>query len=88
LGFEKVFKKVFTGQDGDGQTVVRMEGELNQVLDYYEVVLKDQKWLAGSELSLVDVIAIPWFNFLIGRLDYGEFVKARPNVLAWWNMAS
>ncbi|KAH7072040.1 glutathione S-transferase [Paraphoma chrysanthemicola] len=88
LGFEKIFKKMSTGQDADEATVVRLEGELIKVLDYYEGVLRKQKWLAGSELSLVDVFVIPWLNFLVSRLDYQALVDARPNILAWWRTAS
>ncbi|KAL6704160.1 hypothetical protein ACN47E_008720 [Coniothyrium glycines] len=88
LGFEKIFKKMFTGQEADANVVQQLEIDLRKVLDYYETILADRKWLAGQEFSLIDVFNVPWFSFLVGRLGYENDITSRPHVKAWWEAAS
>ncbi|KAH7357521.1 glutathione S-transferase [Pyrenochaeta sp. MPI-SDFR-AT-0127] len=88
LGWEKLFKKFITGQEADTGVVSQLEGELRDVLDYYENVLAQRTWLAGQEFSLVDVFHIPWFNFLYTKLGYEEEIQSRPRLAAWWAKAS
>ncbi|KAJ4319012.1 hypothetical protein N0V94_004149 [Neodidymelliopsis sp. IMI 364377] len=80
LGWEKIFKKMVTGQDADASVVAHLEIELRQVLDYYENVL--------AERDLIEVFNAPWFNFLVERLGYEHEIESRPHVKAWWAKVS
>ncbi|KAF2647733.1 glutathione S-transferase [Lophiostoma macrostomum CBS 122681] len=84
LGWEKIFKKMVTGQDADASVVAQLEWELRQVLDYHETILAEREWLAGSNFSLIEVFNAPWFNFLAERLGYSKEIESRPHVQAWW----
>ena len=48
LGWEKVFKKVITGEDADASAVSGAEQSLRKALDYYENILETRDWLAGT----------------------------------------
>ncbi|KZM28337.1 Glutathione transferase [Ascochyta rabiei] len=88
LAWEKIFKKRFTGQEPDPQVIAQLERDLKQVLDYYEKILAERKWLSGEDLSLIDVFTIPWFHFLNTGLGYGNEIESRQHLKSWWNKAS
>ncbi|KAJ7289523.1 glutathione S-transferase [Mycena rebaudengoi] len=57
---------------------------LSKTLDVYEKILEKQKFLAGNEITLVDIFHLGFAPGLAGR---GEdiMVKKGPNVTRWWN---
>lgn len=50
---------MITGQDADASVVAQLEQDLRQVLDYYETVLAEREWLAGSVCTIQTVY---WVN--------------------------
>jgi len=56
---------------------------ITECLDYYEGLLKEQPFLAGKEITLVDYFAaiwVPWFP----KLELGSLLAQRPHFEMWW----
>ncbi|KAJ7058465.1 glutathione S-transferase [Mycena amicta] len=62
------------------QTVESMLAQLGERLDVYENILSKQDYLAGNEITLVDL-------FHLATLTRVDIMKShsRPNVARWWN---
>ncbi|KAF5687792.1 glutathione S-transferase [Fusarium denticulatum] len=87
LAYEKIFKRFMGKGDPDRATVERLEIDLVKVLDHYEKVLSHSEYLAGNQLSLVDIYHVPWFQFL-PRLELQDEITKRPFLSAWWKRVS
>lgn len=83
LGFENVFKPVL-GLQTDPVFAEKLKGLLEAKLAGYEVLLGRQKYLAGDEVSIVDLFHLPYGALLkIQNIDFLESDKY-PNVKKWW----
>ncbi|KAI0351892.1 glutathione S-transferase [Trametes cingulata] len=83
LAWENVFKPMF-GQPTDTARVETLKSTLEAKLAAYDVLLGRTKYLAGNELTMVDLFHIPYGALLekqgIDFLTSGRF----PNVARWW----
>ena len=67
----------------DEARVAQAEADLDEVLAYYDRVLAKQKYLAGDELTLVDLFHLPNGSALKAFGYKGTFDKY-PNVDKWF----
>ncbi|KAF5309772.1 hypothetical protein D9611_013593 [Ephemerocybe angulata] len=77
---EKVFKPMF-GQTPDDAVVERLLTSLEASLDVYEKILSKQKYVAGNEITLVDIFHLPLLSLL--PLTGRDVYSTRPNVEKW-----
>ncbi|CAL1705243.1 unnamed protein product [Somion occarium] len=78
---EKVFK-AFRGLPADETIVAKHAELLIDKLDAYERILKTSKWLAGGDLTLADLLHLPYGDYLT-KGGYGgllEDEEKRPHV--------
>ncbi|KAJ7191424.1 glutathione S-transferase [Mycena pura] len=59
--------------------------ELSAKLDVYEVILSKQKYVAGNELTIVDLFHLSYAPLLAGAGIDVMTKESRPNVTRWWN---
>ncbi|CAK5268149.1 unnamed protein product [Mycena citricolor] len=59
---------------------------LNSKLDVYEKILSSQKYLAGSTLTISDLIHLPWL-YGLGHAQFDAFT-GRPSVARWYEEIS
>lgn len=81
--YEGVIKKKFYGAADEAAAKAAIDS-LSPKLDVYEKILLKQKYLAGDELTIVDLFHLPTGTLLpflgLDTLDNA----ARPNVARWW----
>ncbi|KAI5122249.1 hypothetical protein M0805_007114 [Coniferiporia weirii] len=53
----------------------------------YEIILSKQRYLAGDEITLVDLFHLPICRVLIEHADFTG-LKATPNIARWWSDVS
>ncbi|PNS14885.1 Glutathione S-transferase 3 [Sphaceloma murrayae] len=82
LGIELVVKQLFSLGAPDQALVAKYEADLESVLVYYDELLSTQSYLAGDELTLVDLFHLPNAGGL-KDIGYGEMFKKYPHVDAW-----
>jgi len=86
LIWEKVIKKM-KGLEPDTNKVDECLKKLDACLDAYEIILSDQKYLAGENLTLADLQHLPNGTMLFAG-GLGEVLLKRPNVARWWKEIS
>lgn len=83
IAFEK-FAKRFMGLPPDEAVVSASLKSVETFFDVAEGLLREKKYMAGNEFTLVDIYYIP----LIQRLfacGYGDIILGREAVSAWWD---
>ncbi|KAK3170553.1 Glutathione S-transferase hmp2 [Lepraria neglecta] len=83
IGTELVIKKIKGLSPPDKARVAQAEADLDEVFAYYDKVLAKQKYLAGDELTLVDLFHLPNGSALKAFGYKGTFEKY-PNVDKWF----
>ncbi|CAK5274647.1 unnamed protein product [Mycena citricolor] len=78
---EKVFKAM-RGLAPDEAKLSASIDSLNAKLDVYEKILSSQKYLAGSTLTIADLIHLPWL-YGLGHAKFDAFT-GRPSVTRWY----
>ncbi|CAK5262152.1 unnamed protein product [Mycena citricolor] len=78
---EKVFKAI-RGLAPDEATLSASIDSLNAKLDVYEKILSSQKYLAGSTVTIADLIHLPWL-YGLGHAKFDAFT-GRPSVTRWY----
>ncbi|KAI6154597.1 glutathione S-transferase-like protein [Pisolithus tinctorius] len=86
LAFEKIIKK-HQGMETDEVKVKVLLDNLNAKLDAYEVILGEQPYLAGEDVTLADLFHLPYGTIAIEELGY-NVLENRPNVARWWKAIS
>jgi len=80
---EKVFKPMFGGQT-DPAFLEFYEKSITGRLDGFERLLKKQKYLAGDEISAIDIFCLSYGHMMTeSGYDYLKSEKW-PNVARWW----
>ncbi|KAK7054513.1 hypothetical protein VNI00_003711 [Paramarasmius palmivorus] len=81
--WENIFKKM-VGQTPDPKVFEQAISALEQNLKGYEVILGKHKYLAGDELTIIDLFHLPYGSLLSSA---GSDIMSRqgPNVTRWWN---
>ncbi|KZP20691.1 glutathione S-transferase [Athelia psychrophila] len=80
LAAEKIYKKAF-GLDTDEAKVAEYTATLGGKLDAYEVILSQQTYVAGNEITLADLFHLPNASTVKGINP--ELISARPHVAQW-----
>ncbi|EJD00510.1 glutathione S-transferase [Fomitiporia mediterranea MF3/22] len=83
LAAEKVFKP-FNGAQGSDERAAEHISTLEKKLEGYERILGKQKYLAGNERTLADLLHLPYGTLITERCGFKGF-QATPNVARWWN---
>ncbi|KAH8109081.1 glutathione S-transferase [Phellopilus nigrolimitatus] len=82
ISTEKVFKPM-RGVQGDDARAAELTKALEEKLKAYEVILGKQKYLAGNEFTLADLLHLPYGTLITETIGFGG-LKATPNVARWW----
>ncbi|KAL5522170.1 hypothetical protein ACEPAF_2027 [Sanghuangporus sanghuang] len=82
LAGEKYFKPMLGLQPSE-ETAAEHESTLEKNLQAYERILSKQKYLAGDELTLADLLHLPNGSIITDRVGF-KGLKATPNVARWW----
>ncbi|KAG6812672.1 hypothetical protein H0H92_001430 [Tricholoma furcatifolium] len=80
---EKVFKS-YRGLTPDQALFDDLIAQLAQKLEVYEKILSKQKYIAGNELTLVDIFHLPYGDLLAAGGSEVMTDPSRPNVARWW----
>jgi len=78
---EKFVKPVF-GQTTDENIFAEQLGKLKDKVEVFDKILSKQKYLAGDEISLVDLFCIPGGSLL--PVCSVHVLEEKPNVARWW----
>ncbi|KAJ3563254.1 hypothetical protein NP233_g9055 [Leucocoprinus birnbaumii] len=80
----ETLNKRFFGREPNMELVEEAKKSLLAKMDVYESILSKQRYLAGDELTLADIVHIPVGSRLIeeAKVDLGE---GRPNVKRWFD---
>ena len=81
--YEKVFKPMLFGGEPDQAAIDKNLAQLERVLNVYETQLGKHAFLAGDELSVADLIHLPYTIYLIEKGGISEPFESRPNVWRW-----
>ncbi|KAG2074852.1 glutathione S-transferase [Suillus decipiens] len=79
---EKVFKPR-RGLQPNEERVSELLATLKPKLDAYDVILSQQKYLAGDSVTLADLAHLPYGTAFYGA-GFSEEFDSRPNVARWW----
>ncbi|KAI5122250.1 hypothetical protein M0805_007115 [Coniferiporia weirii] len=82
LAAEKIFKPM-KGLKGSDERAEEYSKTLEEKLKVYEVILSKQKYLAGDEFTLADLLHLPYGTIITERLGFAG-LSATPNVARWW----
>ncbi|EJD00514.1 glutathione S-transferase [Fomitiporia mediterranea MF3/22] len=81
MSIEKYYKPL-KGLQGSEERAAEYASILEEKLKGYERILSKQKYLAGDELTLADLIHLPYGD-LVTELGF-KGLTATPNVARWW----
>lgn len=84
--FEIVFKPMWK-LTADQGVVAEKTKALEGKLAVYEVILSKQKYVAGNELTAVDLFHLP-YGHLVSSCGVNLADPSRPNVKRWWEEVS
>ncbi|TFK27946.1 glutathione S-transferase [Coprinopsis marcescibilis] len=76
------FWKPFIGQTTDEHLAKYNLERLEQTADVYEVILSKQKYLAGDEITLADLLHLPYGTYL--PTAGADIFSTRPNLARWF----
>nr|VWO96609.1 Putative non-ribosomal peptide ligase/ polyketide synthase hybrid [Ganoderma boninense] len=60
LGFENIVKQYIPGLEADPAMVAKYKFQLEQKMEGYDRLLSRQKFMAGDELTIIDLFHLPW----------------------------
>ncbi|KAL5480329.1 hypothetical protein ACEPAI_1599 [Sanghuangporus weigelae] len=82
LASEKYFKPMMDLQPSE-ERVAEHASTLEKKLQAYERILSKQKYLAGDELTLADLLHLPYGAIITDQVGF-KGLTATPNVARWW----
>ncbi|KAJ7166130.1 glutathione S-transferase, partial [Mycena filopes] len=82
--FEEEIDKRNRGLPIDGAVVAKIKADFSAKLDVYEAILAKQKYLAGNELTLVDLFHL-YYELTFVRANMDIMTAKGPNLARWWN---
>ncbi|KAI5117693.1 hypothetical protein M0805_007762 [Coniferiporia weirii] len=82
IAVEKIFKPM-DGEKGDDDRAAEQVKVLEEKLKVYEIILSKQKYLAGDELTLADLLHLPYGTLITDYIGFTG-LNATPNVARWW----
>ncbi|KAH8689457.1 glutathione S-transferase [Talaromyces proteolyticus] len=84
LVFEEYFKPTYFHRDPDRSMAESLRVQLGHVFDTLEQRLKDQPFMAGQELTVVDLFYLPYM-FHLTRQVWQSCLEDRPRLQSWWS---
>ncbi|CAN9242704.1 unnamed protein product [Alternaria sp. RS040] len=84
IAFEMFVKKKYAGQPPNEAVVSDALRSLEAFLDVAERLLQDRGYMAGNDFSLADINYIPLMQRLF-VCGYGDVIRSRKAVRAWWD---
>ncbi|KAJ7446332.1 glutathione S-transferase [Mycena latifolia] len=82
--YDQGISKTRRGLEIDQEAMSKLVSALSATLDVYEAILGKQKYLAGDELTLVDIFHLG-FGSILYRSGCDLMTTKGPNVARWWN---
>ncbi|KAJ6565749.1 glutathione S-transferase [Mycena sp. CBHHK59/15] len=82
--FLETIGKKYEGLDVDQAALDKCIAELSAKLDVYEVILGKQKYLAGNEFTLADLLHLMQ-GPLLAEVGCDLLTSKGPNIARWWN---
>jgi glutathione S-transferase len=80
---EKVWKKMKNPEYKENNDVVKESlEEFEKILDVYDKVLENKKYIAGDSYTIADISHIPYAHGFL-KCGYKNVLKQRPNVYKW-----
>lgn len=70
------------GGSSDGNVTQVLKSRLEEKLDVYNAILSEQKYFAGSSITLADLFHIPELDLI--NKHYGYIISSRAHVNRWW----
>jgi len=81
IGYEKVFAAMKGGTTDEARLEKHVE-TLKMKLQGYERILSKQKYIAGNELTVVDLFHLPYGQMT--EQFFPEILESQPHVAKWW----
>ncbi|KAJ6463179.1 glutathione S-transferase [Mycena vulgaris] len=81
---DETFFKPRRGLPTDQTALAAAVSQVSATLDVYEVILGNQKFLAGNEITLADLFHL-YFAPLMAGSGVDLMSRQGPNVTRWWN---
>ncbi|TCD67246.1 hypothetical protein EIP91_000323 [Steccherinum ochraceum] len=81
---ELVYNPGYHGIPTNEVQAKKLIDSLNKTLDVYDQILAKQKYVAGDDITLVDLFHITYGNFLHTKGFINLEDEKRPNVRRWW----
>lgn len=87
LVFEMIFKRYFKQDDPlpDSKLVEELRSRLDEILNVLDIILGRQTYMAGENLTVVDLFYMPYFHHLHETVWPG-FLDAKKNIARWWEI--
>ncbi|POS82765.1 hypothetical protein EPUL_005866 [Erysiphe pulchra] len=82
IAYEKIFK-IWRGGETDEAVVAAEAKKLDEVFQGYEAILSKQPYLAGQEITLADMLHVP-YGKKIRDLGYKSIFEKYPHVEKWY----
>jgi len=79
--YEAIFKKYY-GQETDPARVKELVEKFDAKLEGYEAILKEQKYIAGNELTMADLFHLPYGS--MAKQVNPESFSSKPHVAKWF----
>ncbi|THH04271.1 hypothetical protein EW145_g5644 [Phellinidium pouzarii] len=85
LAQEKIFKPAKGAPSSEERATENFKA-LEEKLEVYDVILGKQKYIAGDEFTLADILHLPYGTLITAQLGFKalEGPDAKPNVARWW----
>jgi glutathione S-transferase len=82
---EYFFKPFFTGQNGDASKADALKEKLNKFFDILETHLTSNKYFAGDEFTLADIVWLPYLQYMTTKCPGFETpFENHPHLKQWW----
>ncbi|KAL1738076.1 glutathione S-transferase, partial [Schizophyllum fasciatum] len=79
---EKAYKPLL-GLPGSDAVYEEAYAKLNEILDVYDKMLGEQKYIAGDEFTLADLCHIPYATRLLPDIQV-DLMETKPNLSRWY----
>ncbi|KAL6898449.1 glutathione S-transferase [Trichoderma evansii] len=86
LYYQKIVRK-FQGLDPVPEILEDNTNSLSAKLEIFNRILETQRYMAGSEFSLVDIFFVPYVNRMF-KMEIGNLIMDRPHLKIWWESVS
>ncbi|ERM96285.1 hypothetical protein AMTRI_Chr09g34950 [Amborella trichopoda] len=84
----QLFFAPLMGLKTDKVIIDQNQAKLEKVLDIYEKMLEENRFLAGDRFTLADLTHLPNCEYLVQKTDRSGLILGRKNVRRWWEEIS